>query len=209
MTPSKPHPVIAATADSYFIVFLVGGIIALHDKMAGRESSEIGVMLAYLATLMGISLYYLILHTMIPWLTPGERLAGRIFEGGKKIWVNPYGRNRWFLFLVIILDLTLVSDNLDLPGAMGQSFLRFLLSAALLIILSFGAVMAGKRNTGMLWMTVPAAACLFLPHPPNKLAGPLFDDLYTVWMPILYGSLILFNGMAFYAYRLAISSEKR
>lgn len=145
----------------------------------------------------GVSfLYHVFLSKKTLWLSPGEQLAGRVIRSGEKQWVNPYGCNRWALFLVILVTISTAGNawNWMLGGTI-PSFHRTFGTVIQITLLSLGAVWMGKGRLWGAWF-------------PFVLFGlgaviPTWDsDLETISNPAktVFGLIAAVNGLVAVAY---------
>jgi len=111
---SKPHPLLAAFFDFYFIAIFLMALIALGTIIFSKPIFTIQAAgLTFLGTVLVVVFYHIFLNKMVKMLSVGERIAGKILISNKKMWVNPYNKNRWLLFLLIVVTLLLLGNDWD------------------------------------------------------------------------------------------------
>lgn len=194
MTKSRPHGFIAGLSDSYLAIFIIGAIQGFAVNIAQKPVPDVLSIALQLAALVGAILYHTKLSNRVLWLSPGEQLAGRIVRAGAKEWVNPYGRNRWALFVVILLTLGLthnvwnwVTDHVyPLRSVVGY--------AIRLSLVYWGAVLMGK---GKMWgalfpVIIFTIGVVFTPAWRSEAA--------RTTETIFLGSLAVMNGLVVLAY---------
>lgn len=151
---SKPHGIFAGFCDFCLLTTVLNGVFMLVSFFAGRifnlSSYYITNIFLLLVVIGSVIAYHSRIADRVVWLTPGELIAGRDRLDNQKAWKNPYGTNRWGLFLITILSLiaagslfqgggfTMVHSLSDLVG-------RFLVLFAVIS----GSIMIGKgRSSG-------------------------------------------------------------
>ncbi len=187
MILSKPHPLIALFADIIFFSFVLVSLISTIEMALELDGLRYSLRWLVLFVLFLPPIYYHTrLNKLTHWLSPGERLAGRALLDDKKVWTNPYTKNRFFLFTVIFLSLLFPGRDFG----MGDNLLGSICSVANLIILSLGAVFAGARKRG--WgflLATPAIIWLFFADYNPPLIFHLWD-YYSIWLPLIYVVII-------------------
>ncbi|MCK4414660.1 MAG: hypothetical protein KAY32_14090 [Candidatus Eisenbacteria sp.] len=143
MTPGRPQPVLAVIANWYVLAFGLGALLALIVR-ATHWSPQLA--LSFLITFLLLAaaiLYQALFASRLSWISPGERMCGREVLDGGKTWCNPYGTNRWALFIVLFLPLALVGNHWDgvFEGAVYplhriaiQALLGYLVIASVIVI---------------------------------------------------------------------------
>jgi hypothetical protein len=107
------YPFIAGIYDFYFTSLLLGAIVALGVSIVQASINLIISLTILLLSLIIPIVYHVFLAKKSQWLSPGELLTGRIIQNNQKLWTNPYGYNRWTLFLIILLTLLVLGNAWD------------------------------------------------------------------------------------------------
>lgn len=152
---SKFYSVIAGIYDFYLLTFLLGAIFALSTYL---RQTAINPLLALSMIPIGIivtALYYLLISARIRWCSPGELLVGRRVGADRKEWGNPFGYNRWALFLITFVVLAFASNTWDSIGT-GHIYTRdeVILRCIFLLLLSCGVTGVGRGQIVYVWFVV-------------------------------------------------------
>ena len=110
---SWPYSLLAGVCDFYFLTFAGGFLAALYSASVGAIVAPSIALLILFVSLVAPTIYHSIIASRLSKLSPGELIAGRTLNGTTKTWSNPYGRNRWALFAVIIVTLVMVGNSWD------------------------------------------------------------------------------------------------
>ena len=136
------HPIFAAILDLYFIeiifYFLIGLISLITGSISDFLISSIGGIL-----FLGTIIYHIFLARNLEILSFGEKLSGRVIINNELEWQNPYGKNRWLIFLMYIFTFLLVRDSRILSGYM-FSLNQLLIYFIEILIMYYSLVKIGK-----------------------------------------------------------------
>ncbi len=153
---------IAGISDFYFLSFALGAITALGGCVFQSPVPLFLLILIFVVSLLVAILYHAIFARRVSWLTPGEQLVGRVVEQSKE-WKNPYGRNRWALFIVILITIMLAGNAWDsLSLGLTYTFDAIAARVILLTALYYGLVQLGRGQLGGLLYVVAFFAILVL-----------------------------------------------
>lgn len=112
-TPSKSHHILAGLANYYTITAITMGIFALLGGIMRNPLLHQTILLIYLIIVAVSLVIYHIFSKKTKWLSPGEKIMGRVYRKGEKNWVNPYSKNRFFMFLVFIIGFLMLSEDIN------------------------------------------------------------------------------------------------
>ncbi|HYN87106.1 MAG TPA: hypothetical protein VER55_01185 [Ardenticatenaceae bacterium] len=149
MVQSRIYPIIAGIYDYIFFSFVIGAVAGLTSYFLSRPIS-LSMTILLIASPLALSvLYHLLLARRVTWLSPGELTVGRVLYQNEKAWVNPYERNRWALFLVILIVLLLAGNTWDILSFSSMFQYVFGLWVIIprvfwLILLSYGVISMGR-----------------------------------------------------------------
>jgi hypothetical protein len=150
------YPFIAGIYDFYFTALLLGAIVAL-----GVSIGQTPINPAISLTMLGLSflaavVYHVFWAKKSPWLSPGELTVGRHIQNNQKLWSNPYSHNRWALFLIIFLTLSIVGNTWDrLSEGYVYSLGEVATRIVILSLVSYGLVELGRgRPRGIIYPTL-------------------------------------------------------
>jgi len=114
---SKPHPKFAGVIDWYFILIIIMAISAVIAAITNKPSllltSTEGVIILYVVTIFGTIFYHAKIAKEVSFLSIGERLAGKEIIDNKKQWFNRYQTNRLGIFLIIMINLSMMGNTWD------------------------------------------------------------------------------------------------
>lgn len=194
MNKSRPHGFIAGLSDFYLAAVLLGAVLALGVALARKPAPLFLQGIILLASIAGVILYHTKLSKRTFWLSPGEQLAGRILWNGVKEWVNPYGRNRWALFTVILVTLILAGNAWDWVSDRVEPLSRVIGYSVRLFLVCWGLVLMGKgRAWGAVFpVVIFSIAAIFTPHWRSEEA--------RLTMTALFGFIAVTNGLVALAY---------
>lgn len=88
-------------------------------------------------------------------LSFGEKLSGRVITNNELEWQNPYGKNRWLIFLMYIFTFLVIRDSRILSGYMfslSQLILYFI--EIFIMYYSLGKISKGKLIGGYILATI-------------------------------------------------------
>lgn len=146
---SWPYSLLAGICDFYVISFVSLFFLALYSALS-RDAVSLAVAFStFLFSLFATVIYHSMLASKLAMLSPGELISGRTHDGPTKVWSNPFGRNRWALFIVVVFTLMMVGNTWDSltdgsPWTMWTTF-----SAAIRVsLVAIGLVLMA---TGRLW----------------------------------------------------------
>ncbi len=146
--PSKRYPFFSAFADYYLLSILILITTSVASSLLNRLLFTAESYLLMLITLIIIlTIYHAFLWKKTKFLSPGERMIGGTIENKKKVWMNPFGKNRNILFIFIFIALITVGTDwgnvthaiFPIGIIIGKS-LRFLLVYPALIYLGIGRI---------------------------------------------------------------------
>jgi len=144
----KSHPIFAAFCDFYFLATVFMAALGVFTLLAQKILFTVPVaLIAFLLTLMVSILYHSIFYKKTKWLSFGERISGRVLMNSKKEWVNPYGKNRWLLFLLIIITLIFLGNDWDALEVNIIPFGVVVGKVIKLFLMFLGMLMLGKGLT--------------------------------------------------------------
>jgi hypothetical protein len=149
MNRSWPYVLLAGICDFYFLSFVSNFVAAFYSASSGGAVSWIINLTTILIPIIGTVIYHSMFASKFDMLSPGELIAGRTLDGTTKVWRNPFGRNRWALFIVVEFTLLMVGNAWDplYDGSLWTMQATF--SAAIRVTLvSVGLVLMA---TGRLW----------------------------------------------------------
>ncbi len=165
MRPSKPHGFIAWLCDLYVLAIALGAVLALGLALLGRPGSMTVALGLFAASLLVSILYHLVLAKRVSHLSPGELIAGRFFVDGGKVWLNPYSKTRWPVFLVAITTIVIVSNTWDaISAGVELPILVVLGRTAMAFAVVYCVVLAGRGRpraliaVALYWVLVAGGA---------------------------------------------------
>ena len=147
---SKPRKAIAATIDFYYFAIAVGFLASLAVSVARLNFLPPFYALLFLPVDLAIVVtYHAAISSRVGFLTLGETIAGRIREHGKKIWANPYCRNRGGILAFIFIVLIIYGNSFDsvFDGSV-PSTTATLLAGTRILLATLGFLLMGKGNIG-------------------------------------------------------------
>jgi len=103
----------AGIADTYTTASVIGVVPALYVATFHRPVSFWEPCLLLFIILALIILYHTWLAKRTTFLSPGERMMGRILVDGQKQWLNLFGINRSGLFTLFFFSLMLIGNSWD------------------------------------------------------------------------------------------------
>lgn len=111
---SKPHPLIASFCDLYFLGILAMAILAIATVLSQKTIYTVGLAAIVFLLIIAVVIFYHIFYSKkTKFLSIGEKISGKILKDGKKHWVNPYDKNRWWIFFMIIVTLIFLGNDWD------------------------------------------------------------------------------------------------
>lgn len=160
MYPKKLYSFLAGVSNFYFLSFLLGAVIALVMTLF-ETTVGMGVLLMPILCLIVVILYHLQFAKRVPWRSPGELLVGQVLKEGVKEWTNPYGRNRWALFTVLLFTVVIASNTWDKLGE-GKIYSLTEISARTVLVatLYFALVRIGMGK--LKFALIPIAFSIFM-----------------------------------------------
>jgi hypothetical protein len=113
MQNRRGYVLLAGIADVYFSALCLGAAAALFVATLGKPL-PLGVVFLFIpVTIISSVVYHLRFASRTRWLSPGERMHGRVVTEGVKQWANPWRTNRWALVALNLLALILVANTWD------------------------------------------------------------------------------------------------
>ena len=194
----------AGVVDYYCVGTAVNILSASYAAVTRSAADGLLSFLTSFACLLLIVAYHMRWWSRTGFMTPGERLMGRVRVDGEKRWTNPYGVNRiglliplWLFFVVVVNTLEAAFDPVF---AAALTIPSVLLRAVLVALAIAGAVAAGAGRAGAGFVSVAYLAywglANFMPHP----AGPQYDSAArAVGMSGLGLALVLALSLLVYA----------
>jgi len=114
--PSKKHPILAIFLDIQFFGLTYGAILVAF-VLIFQQNFVVENQPLYLSLFLGLLLLIIIYHigikNKVKWMTYGEHAVGKQLKNGKKVWTNPYQKNRFLLYFTLILTMLTVSNTWD------------------------------------------------------------------------------------------------
>lgn len=186
----------AGIADTYIIASVIGVVPALFVATFHRPVPLWEPCLGLFIVLALIILYHTRLGKMTTFLSPGERMMGRILLDGQKQWSNPFGINRSGLFALFFFSLMLIGntwDNTsDKTAYQLYTYPHIIVSFLKVCILLVGLTLvgSGRMKGGFLIVVfyVLGGISLFLAPPPPNIP-----------VVIIRGVSVFYLVMAFFA----------
>lgn len=145
MQNRRGYVLLAGIADVYFSALCLG-LPAAFFVATEQKPLPLGVVILFVpVTIISSVVYHLRFASRTTWLSPGERMHGRIVAEGVKQWTNPWRTNRWALFALNLLALILISNTWDglaegRPSTVGQVIAMSLL----VLLVALGLVALGQ-----------------------------------------------------------------
>ena len=117
----KAHPILSGIIDFYLASVLVMALICMLSSMTNRNlfaEYPVSLSLGILVIIIVADItYYTAFAKKVGILSLGEYMTGRRIEDGSKKWTNPYGTNRFGIFLIIIINVILLGNEWDRGGS--------------------------------------------------------------------------------------------
>jgi hypothetical protein len=138
---------VAAVCDFYVLACIGGFVAAFVSAIAGQTLSAAIAASMILVFIAVTAAYHLKFWRMSDFRSVGDRIIGRSYQGGSAQYSNPFGINRWAMFLVIVVTLMMASNAWDRnfdgpPWTIGEAIGTGLRCAA--IILGATMLASGK-----------------------------------------------------------------
>ena len=187
MQESKPHPYIAGFSDFYLFLLAAGAILSLLGALLHSTISLWILLALFVVVAITVTLYHKFGASRTLRLTPGELLAGKQVKSSQKVWINPYGVNRWALFFIIFLTFVIIGNSWD---RLSEGFIYPLGSVLAKIVMiglvCYGLVLMGKgKLKGALY---PVIYFLFVGFQTwDKLASSIASGRVFVLVGFLFG----------------------
>lgn len=163
----KPHPILAAFLDYYFFSLSIMSLLVLIQALTSYVFLNRTFYIAiFIILILADILYHAWLNKKIKYLSYGEIVAGKKIVNNKKTWTNPYKKNRFLLFLFIVISFLLVGNTWN-----NVMFIPVKISFVIGSLLKLTAIFYGTYLIGR-----------------GKIKGALIAML-----PFLFGSLILLS----------------
>ncbi len=157
---SKPRKAIAAIIDFYYLAIAVGFVVSMIVSLARvNVIRPLHAMLFILLDLIIVVVYHTAVSLNVGVMTLGEIIAGRIRENGRKIWTNPYCKNRSGIIGFIFACLIIYENSFDtvfagsVPSTTGTMF-----TGVRIALVTVGFILVGKGRTGGIF--IPTAIML-------------------------------------------------
>jgi hypothetical protein len=149
MRNRRGYALLAGGADFYFLALCLGAIGAFYVATAGRPLPLGAVFVVPLVALISSVAYHVTFARRTRWLSPGERMHGRIIADGAKHWTNPWRRNRWAMFSLNRLALVLLGNTWDgLAEGRPANVVQAIVSALYVLLVALGLVALGQGRAG-------------------------------------------------------------
>jgi len=161
------YPFIAGVFDLFFAGILINTLLAIYGSLTQSALHLLLSIFTLPLTFIIIFVYYWFITPQTKTLTPGEMIVGRkiIFDDTLdfdekfgfycKRWTNPYGANRWALFLLTYVVLAVGESSWD---ALSAGYIYSLGTVAskslLLLLLSYGVVGVGQGRVKSTWFVI-------------------------------------------------------
>ena len=210
MQVSKPHPFVAGIADFYVAFYLLGSMAALASVLTGAVMPPLWAFLAIPVVVIVLIGYYRSWSKKVSWLSAGESIAGRLFNGEGKAWVNPYTTNRFFLFFTILLTLLIFGNSWDgLGRGHVYAFSEWFWTTFGLGMLTIGYMGAGRgRNWWILPVWVPmiiSGVAALQSGSGTSMEAALIDaaarSRLAIIAAVIFGGLFVLNTVCYAVYR--------
>lgn len=203
MRASKRHPFVAWLFDLYVFSYFIGGTVALFLALTGRPGTMLIAACTFLAALITSLVYHTAFASRVALLSPGERIAGRFPSEEDKIWLNPYSRTRWPLFICLLIPAIIAGNSWDGIGR-GTSFVlaEVLLQLMVLTILALSMVLVGQ---GRPWAIIVVVAYTSYLAVASLLTPNDLPDFAVTSMAAFFGLIslmVLVVGLIFIRLRL-------
>ncbi len=149
MLNPRGYVFLAAIADFYF-VSLAAGAVAAQYVAATRRPLPLGIaIVSTVVAFISSPVYHLRFARRTSWLSPGERMHGRVVVDGVKQWTNPWLTNRWAMFSLNLLALVLLGNAWDgLVEGRPTDLIQSVLSALYVLLVAVGLVALGQGQSG-------------------------------------------------------------
>ena len=204
------YSIIAWLSDFYFTALILGAFAAFgFGLFQVIMPLTIGIIIVILTILLP-SVYYTFLISQTRWLTPGELIVGRKIESGQKVWTNPYGYNRWALFLVILLTLMIVGNTWDrLSEGYVYTLLEVGMRVVFLTLVSYGLVELGLGRARS--VVFPAGYFVFQAFQTTRMTfpGASRTELESFGLILLGFAGLLFVVAGIYGYLQSRLSKRK
>lgn len=142
---------------SILLFLIIGSLLALITVIF-QKGINYYILFAFLPiVIILIILYYRIWSKKTKWLSLGERFAGRNVGSEGKVWLNPYGKNRFFLYFVLFCNLIIIGNSWD-SVSLGLIFTlqRWFQTSLVLLLCIIGMVKAGSNSKyWIIYLIVP------------------------------------------------------
>lgn len=195
MPAGKPHRALAGIADAYTFIIVAGGVEALAGTLL-RRPIPVGLIALVAAAIIAFAIaYHVAASAMAPFLTPGERMFGRVRTPQGKEWRNPYQMNRAPWFILTFLTLIVAGNTWDRLSLGAIYELSIVAGKALMVAVLLGGLMmiGSGRRIGAIAVAaiyvISSASLQF--QPPENLSPSLVSGLSAFGYAIAAATLIL------------------
>ena len=136
---------------------MVGAVLSVIAYVGKRPLPVFVLPIILVGGVVVLIVYHKFYSGKSKWISPGERLVGRVLHHEHKVWRNPYGRNRWALYLILFVSLIMAGNSWDALG--------------------YGLIMPlGQIFSKVFWITVLLYGLMTLGE--GKLYGVIFVASY-------------------------------
>lgn len=195
MNPSKSHPILAAFLDYYFVSLSLLTLLVVIQASVGRVFVNYTVLIViFFFVLISDIVYHVWLNRKLTFLSYGERVIGRHLAEGKKVRANPYRKNRFFLFLVIVVSFLMIGNawNGVIFLALKPTFIAGVIFKLFFIFLGAYLMGLGKRG-GALIALIPFLIGAFFTFAGYRVSGSgIYLNKMIMFLALAAGLLICF-----------------
>jgi MFS family permease len=190
MIQRRRYAVLAGIADILFYAVIAGAIFALIGAFVKYSYRPVHSVYIAGVLIFALIVYHLLISRKVQWLSPGELTAGRFIHQDKKMWLNPYHRNRWALYSLQIITLIVVGSSwYKLFNGHTYPLLLVVGLIAVLSIVMYGVSIIGS---GSLRGILPIFFYYLLLAGLVIVGKKFYGILESTWIPLL----ILFLNLA-------------
>jgi len=113
MSQTKSKPIISGFFNYFILTTIVSSCIAFSLTSGIFDIQRIHIAVIFGAYIVLIIFYHSFFAQRVKFITPGEKMAGCIWDDGIKVWTNKFKKNRFLLFVTIFMLLYYPSNIHD------------------------------------------------------------------------------------------------